>query len=130
MKFVNEVDFDKAYIRDDRLERLKSILEKKNVEVVSTKWICVKDNYKLLCMSCEREWEERGSAFFNSRRRAGRDRWARSKASQSCLLGVGNLNSFAECFGGQCLYRDYFGRKHKNEWRCKAGHVLYETSTL
>ena len=42
LNFANEVDFDKAYIRDDRPERLKSILEK-NVEAVSTKWIWVKD---------------------------------------------------------------------------------------
>jgi hypothetical protein len=43
LNFANKVDFDKAYIRDDRPKRLKSILEKKNVEAVSTKWIWVKD---------------------------------------------------------------------------------------
>jgi hypothetical protein len=30
----------------------------------------------------------------------------------------------AKSFGGECLSKEYFGRKHKYEWRCKAGHVF------
>jgi len=124
LNFANEVDFDKAYIRDDRLEKLKSLLEKKNIEVVSTKWIGVKDKYKFRCLTCGHEWEAQGTAFFNSRRTAGCDSCARSKAGESRLLGIGNLDSFAKSFGGECLSKEYFGRKHKYEWRCKAGHVF------
>ena len=29
LNFINEIDFSKAYIRDDRLEKLKSILAQK-----------------------------------------------------------------------------------------------------
>jgi hypothetical protein len=124
LNFVNDVNFDKAYIRDDRLERLKSILEKKNVEVLSTKWIGVKDKYEFRCKTCGHEWEAQGTAFFNSRRIAGCDSCARSKAGQSRLLGIGHLDSFAKSFGGECLSKEYFGRKHKYQWRCKAGHVF------
>jgi transcription elongation factor Elf1 len=124
LNFANEVDFDKAYIRDDRLEKLKSLLEKKNIEVVSTKWIGVKDKYKFRCLTCGHEWEAQGTAFFNSRRTAGCDSCARSKAGESRLLGIENLDSFAKSFGGECLSEEYFGRKHKYEWRCKAGHVF------
>lgn len=124
LNFADEVDFDKAYIRDDRLDTLKSILEKKNVEVMSTKWIGVKDKYKFRCMACGHEWEAQGAAFFNSRRIAGCDSCARSKAGQSRLLGIGHLDSFAKSFGGECLSKEYFGRRHNYEWRCKAGHVF------
>ena len=124
LNFTDEVDFDKAYIRDDRLVKLKILLEKKNVEVVSTKWIGVKDKYKFRCLTCGHEWEAQGTAFFNSRRIAGCDSCARSKAGQSRLLGIGHLDSFAKSFGGECLSKEYFGRKHKYQWRCKAGHVF------
>ena len=68
--------------------------------------------------------EELGIAVINSRRIAGCDSCARSKAGQSRLLGIGNLDSFARSFGGECLSKEYFGRKHKYEWHCKAGHVF------
>ena len=46
-------------------------------------------------MTCGHEWGAQGSAGFKSRRTAGCDRCARSKAGRSRLLGIGNLDSFA-----------------------------------
>lgn len=124
MNFANEADFDKAYIRDDRLERLKSLLEKNNVEVVSSKWIGIKTKYKSRCMTCGHEWDAQGTAFFNTRRAPRCDRCARSKVGQSRLLGAGSLDSFVKSFGDEHLSKKYFGRKHIYEWRCKARHVF------
>ena len=95
-----------------------------NVEVISTKWIGVKDNNKFRCLTCGHEWEAQGIVLFNSRRAAECDRCASSKAGQSRLLGREKLDSFSKSFGGVCLSKEYFGRKHEYEWRCKAGHVF------
>ena len=89
MNFANEADFDKAYIRDDRLERLKSLLEKNNVEVVSSKWIGIKTKYKFRCITCGHEWDGQGTAFFHSRRAPRCDRCARSKVGQSRYWELG-----------------------------------------
>ena len=121
MNFANEAVFDKAYIRDDRLERLNSMLERNNVEVVSSKWIGIKAKCKFRCMTYGHEWDAQGTAFFNTRRTAG---CARSRAGQSRLMGSGSLDSFAKSFGGEHLPKKYFGWKRKYELRRKAGHVF------
>ena len=119
MNFANEADFDKDYIRDDRLERPKPILEKNTLEVVSSKWIGIKAKYKFHCMTCGHEWDAQGTTFFNSRRASGCDRCARSKAGESRLLGAGSLDSFVKGFGGErwvCSLGDFNNMTFPNKF--------------
>jgi hypothetical protein len=124
LSFTDEVDFDKACTRGDRLEKLKTLLEMKKVEVMSTKWMRVKGKVKFCRLTCEHEWDAQGNAFFISRRKSGCDRCARSKAGQSRLQCIEKPDSFAKSFGGACLSGEYFGRKHKYEKRCEDGYLL------
>jgi len=124
LNFSKKIDFDKAYIRDDRLEKLKSILEQKRIEVISTKWIGIKDKYKFRCLNCGHEWEAQGTAFFNSRRISGCDSCARTDKAKSQLLGLEALHEFAKSQGGECLSKEYVQRRHTYEWRCKDGHTF------
>jgi hypothetical protein len=124
LNFDQNVDFDKAYIRDDRLEKLKSILDKKNIDVLSTKWIGTKDLYRFRCRTCENEWEARGTAFFNSRRIAGCDHCARARYGESRILGIEVLQNFAISNGGECLSTEYIRRNFTYEWKCKTGHIF------
>ncbi len=124
LNFDQNVDFDKAYIRDDRLEKLKSILDKKNIDVLSNKWIGTKDLYRFRCRTCENEWEARGTAFFNSRRIAGCDQCARARYGESRILGIEALQNFAISNGGECLSTEYIRRNFTYEWKCKTGHIF------
>jgi hypothetical protein len=67
-----------------------------------------------------------GATLFNSRRTARCDRCARSEAGQSRLPGIDKLDVFAKTFGDESVSREFFGRRHRYEWRCKAAHVLLE----
>jgi hypothetical protein len=124
LNFNPTVDFDKAYIRDDRLEKLVSLLDKKNIDVLSTKWIGTKDLYKFHCRICNNEWEARGTSFFNSRRIAGCDRCARARYGESRVLGIEVLQNFASAHGGECLSTEYIKRNFTYEWKCKVGHLF------
>lgn len=124
LNFDLNVDFDKAYIRDDRLAELISVLDNKNIDVLSTKWVGTKDLYEFRCRVCSHTWEARGTAFFNSRRIAGCDSCARTKYGQSRILGLAALQSFASKHEGECLSKEYVRRNYTYEWKCKEGHFF------
>lgn len=124
LNFDDNADFNKAYIRDDRLEKLILIVEKNGIEVLSTKWIGTKDFYKFHCRVCDHIWEAQGTAFFNSRRVAGCDRCARAKFGKSRLLGIEALQLYAKRHGGICLSTEYIRRNYTYEWKCSEGHVF------
>lgn len=122
--FDKEIDLAKAYIRDDRLIELKSLLEPKRIEVLSKKWLTTNTRYEFLCRVCGHRWKALGNAFFNSRSVAGCDKCARAKAGEATKLDISVLQDFALSHGGKLLSANYVRRIHIYKWECKSGHVF------
>ena len=115
-------DFEKSYIREDRLDELKSLLSQKKIRVLSNKWIATDTKYKLKCEICDYEWSARGNAFFNTRRVAGCRRCAHKKNIEGQKLGIEVLSDYAKKFDGKVLSKIYVRRNHEYEFKCKEGH--------
>ena len=86
--FSKPIDFEHAYIRDDRLPRLIEILKPKQITVLSTKWIGVNDSYQFRCDVCGHEWSAKGNHFFNARRVGGCQKCAIKKLAGSNKLKI------------------------------------------
>jgi hypothetical protein len=122
--FEAKINLDLAYIRVDRLDELREILDKKKIKVHSTKWISTNHAYDLECLTCGHHWSAKGSAFFNARRVAGCKKCALKAVAGANRHSIEVLHDFAESFGGSVLSDEYKGRNSSYEWRCKAGHVF------
>jgi formylmethanofuran dehydrogenase subunit E len=118
----SEVDFDQAFIRSDRLEELRLLLEPKQIRVLSKKWISVNSNYELQCGNCGHLWLARGKAFFNERRVAGCDKCARAAAVERRRGTMKILQEFAGKFDGVVLSTDFTKTTTYYKFRCKYGH--------
>ena len=73
-----QVNIFEAYIRGDRIEELRLILGRKEIEVLSSKYLGSNEYVELRCVKCGNIWKAKGNAFFNSRKTAGCDKCARS----------------------------------------------------
>jgi hypothetical protein len=120
--FKSPIDISRAYIRDDRLPILKSLLKEKRITVLSTKWFGVKDKYSFRCDVCGHEWMATGSHFFNSRRVGGCKKCSMVKLSGSNRLNLEEVQDFAKSHGGVCLSTEYGEIKQKYRFRCSQGH--------
>lgn len=120
--FVQKIDINKAYIRDDRLPVLIELLRNKQISVLSTKWIGVKDKYQFRCDVCGHEWEATGSHFFNSRRVGGCQKCSILLVAGSNRLDLEEMRTFAKKHGGVCLSESYGEIKQKYKFRCGKGH--------
>jgi formylmethanofuran dehydrogenase subunit E len=120
--FTSPADLSKAYIRDDRLPILKSILREKQITVLSTKWFGVKDKYSFRCEICGHEWMATGSHFFNSRKVGGCKKCSMAKLAGSNRLNLEEVQQFALNHGGICLSTEYGEIKQKYQFRCSQGH--------
>lgn len=120
--FAKEIDLDKAYIRDDRLPVLIELLKKKQITVLSTKWIGVKDKYEFRCDVCGHEWRATGSHFFNSRRVGGCQKCSQAAVGDLNRLDLDEIHEFAKKHGGVCLSESYGHIKQKYKFRCAEGH--------
>jgi hypothetical protein len=120
--FTSPIDFEKSYIREDRLDELKSLLSRKKIRVLSNKWIATDTKYKLKCEICDYEWSALGNAFFNTRRVAGCRRCAHKKNIEGQKLGIEVLSDYAKKFDGKVLSKIYVRRNHEYEFKCKEGH--------
>lgn len=120
--FDKAIDLSKAYIRDDRLVELKTLLKLKNIEVLSNAWLGVNEKYKLHCNVCGSEWEARGNAFFNTRASAGCKHCATRVPGNKMDISV--LVNFAEEHGGKLLSQTYVRRNHTYQWSCAKGHIF------
>jgi hypothetical protein len=119
-----EIDFSSAYIRDDRLHRLRELLADKEIEVLSKKWISTKTKYDLLCRKCGHKWQAQGSAFFNSRSIAGCFVCARKASGEKQRGNIEDLQLFAENFGGIVLSKRYTKRNAEYKFRCRNNHTF------
>ena len=122
--FHTSIDYSKAYLRQNRIEDLKNILVGKNIELISKNWLGVNYKYEMHCLTCGHTWKARGNAFFNSRKVAGCDKCARSKAGLRTLGNIQILQDYAKKFDGQLISEKYIRRNTTYEWKCKNGHYF------
>jgi len=120
--FSKSIDYQSAYIREDRLQELRDLLNPKNIRVISSKWTKVDDYYDFQCIVCFTKFRSRANSYFNSRRVAGCDfcnrRNPRNKKSLQDLI------DYAQKFEGELLSSAYIRSNHSYTWRCKNGHVF------
>jgi hypothetical protein len=123
-EYLRKVDLNRAYIREDRLNELKKLLEPKFIEVLSTKWIDTDTRYRFHCLKCGHKWSARGDAFFNSRRVAGCKKCAMKNLRDKQRGNLSTLNTFALKFGGKVLSDTYKDSQSKYQFECRLGHVF------
>jgi len=122
--FTKPIDLNRAYIRDDRLPKLVELLKPKQITVLSTKWIGVKDSYQFRCDVCGHEWSATGSHFFNSRRVGGCKKCSMKILAGSNRLTLEEMQVYANQFGGKCLSTKYGEIKQKYKFECSRGHIF------
>lgn len=120
--FGKEINLSMAYIRDDRLGELKELLSKKQITVLSTKWIAVDTKYDFECEVCGHIWSARGNHFFNSRRIGGCKKCAMKAVAGANRSDIKELQEYAAKFGGICLTEHYGEIKQTYKFKCKFGH--------
>lgn len=117
-----EVDIEKAYIRNDRISELRSLLKPKQIKVLSNKYFGSNQLVDLECLVCGNRWSTRGNAFFNRRRTAGCDKCNRRNQGDRHRLTFQSLVDFAKKFDGEVLSTTYIQRRYVYLWKCNAGH--------
>lgn len=122
--FGKIIDFNKAYIREDRLEELRRVLSEKNIKLISEKWIDTDTRYEMECLTCGNHWKAPGSAFFNARRVAGCKRCAMKLLIDSQRGSLDELRIWASRFGGSLLSKEYLTNQSKYRFICSKGHVF------
>lgn len=120
--FKSPIDFSKSYIKDDRLSELRELLSRKNITLISDKWLTVNTRYQLKCNVCSREWSAQGNAFFNSRSVAGCRKCSHKAKSEKQKLGMDALIQYANKKGGRVLSKEYIKRAFVYEFECEKGH--------
>ena len=128
--FSMEINFDLAFIRDDRIEELRKALLSRNLTLMSEKWIDVTYRYEIRCNVCAHEFRQAARSYLNSRKVAGCKKCAMKVTAQEVgkrKLGIGALRGIAEKHGGRCVSTEYRDVKTKYEWVCKKGHEFSRT---
>lgn len=119
--FDQEIDFEKAYVRKDRLGEIKDILSSRDCKLLSTKWLGVKEKYEVQCLIDNYRWTVVGSEIIAG---AGCNKCARRKNGENQRLGIEGLCSIAKRYGGTVLSKKYSNSKASYKFRCKNGHVF------
>ena len=120
LDFAKDIDFQSAYIRDDRLEELRTLLEPKKIKVLSSKWTTVDHHYEFQCQVCKSTFKAKANSYFNSRRVAGCDYCNRQKPRNK--LSLDDLVEYANKFEGKLVSNAYIRSNHVYKWICKFGH--------
>jgi formylmethanofuran dehydrogenase subunit E len=120
--FTKKIDFSLAFIRDNRIEELISILNEKQITLHSKTWLGSNQKYDLECRICGSVWQARGNSFFNSRRVSGCKKCAVQMAADFNRGELRDLIDYASKYGGECLSDKYVKRLWSYEWRCAQGH--------
>lgn len=120
--FDDPVNFESAFIREDRLVELKKLLAPKRIRVLSTKWTKVDSFYEFECQVCGSRYKARANSYFNSRRVAGCNYCARRTPGNK--KNIESLRGFALRHNGELLSEVYVRRNHTYTWKCGAGHVF------
>lgn len=123
--FLMPINFNHAFIKDDRLNELREVLETRNLRLLSEKWISVAYKYEIACNECGYRFRQQARSYLNSRKVAGCKKCAMRQTaldSSQRKLGFDALVEVAEFNGGRCLSTEYKSVKSKYEWLCSKGH--------
>lgn len=119
--FSQKIDFDRAYIRTDRLKELKERAATKGLKVLSKKWLGLEHYYKVECQVCKKSYEVAGTAFMY--KRINGCRYCRLvKNNNKSTLTIDIPTSFAKKHKGKLLDTEYKNMHAPMRWRCHKGH--------
>ena len=115
------VDFNRAYIREDRISELRSRARQRDIEVLSSKWLGTTAIYKVKCLKCKNSYEVSGTAFMG--RKINRCRFCvlRQNFNKS-TLSIQEAQAYADKFKGILVSTTYKNMHTPLDWKCKENH--------
>ena len=122
-----EISFEAAFIRDDRLEELRSALATRNLDLISEKWVDVSYRYKIRCRNCGHSFEQSARSYLNSRKVAGCKKCSMASVAELVSgrkLGISKLEDIANRYEALLISDSYVDKKSKYEWICRQGHKV------
>lgn len=119
--FTQNIDFDRAYIRTDKLDELISRAATKGIKVLSKKWLGVEHYYKVECQVCLNRYEVVGSAFMSSKINGCRFCTLKQNFNKSTLT-IDVPSAYAKKHKGKLLDSEYRNMHTTMNWECKKGH--------
>ena len=122
LEAMKKIDLNKAYIRNDRIEELRDILNSKNIELLSNKFLGVKEKYKARCRIDNHEWSVVGSEIIAG---VGCKKCSMRILKEKHTGNINNVEDYANKFDGKVLTKDYLGANGKYEFKCKKGHIFF-----
>ena len=121
--FTQKIDFDRAYIRTDKLEELISRAATKGIKVLSKKWLGVEHYYQVECQVCLNRYEVVGSAFMSSKINGCRFCSLKQNYNKSTLT-IDVPSDYAKKHKGKLLDSEYRNMHTTMTWQCKKGHLF------
>lgn len=119
--FDQEIDFDRAYIRTDKLEELRERTASKSLKLLSKKWLGVEHYYKVECQVCKNAYEVAGTAFMGRKINGCRFCYLKKNSNKS-TLSIDIPIAFARKHKGRLLDTEYKNMHSPMNWRCGKGH--------
>ena len=116
-----KIDINQAHIRNDRLEELRSLLDKKEIDLLSDKFLTAKEKYSMKCRIDGHVWRAIGSEIFAG---AGCKKCAMKKLHNKQVGNIQTVIDFAESNNGIVLTKEYLGARGSYEFRCKNNHAF------
>jgi hypothetical protein len=117
--FDQKISFDDAFIRDDRLEDLRELVESKNGSLLSKKWLGVKFRYLVKCNSDGHKWRTSGSELLHG---AWCKQCAMRSLKKSHTGSIHDVIEYAKQHKGVILSEEYIGAAGKYRFRCQHRH--------
>ncbi len=121
--FHDEIDFDKAYIREDVLARIKSNAEKQGLVLLTETWFGNKHKYKMKCSAEGHNFTKPGQAIIGIEAKFSCPKCPK----ETSPWNIGNLNEiskFAKSKKGELLSSVYVRQAFNYQFRCENGHVF------
>lgn len=119
--FDQDIDYDRAYIRTDKLEELRERTASKSLKLLSKKWLGVEHYYKVECQVCENAYEVAGTAFMGRKINGCRFCYLKKNSNKS-TLSIEIPIEFAKKHKGKLLDTEYKNMHSPMNWRCSKGH--------
>lgn len=128
--FASPINFGKAFIKDDRIDELRTVLKSRNLDLLSDKWISVSYKYDISCNECGYQFKQPARSYLRTRKAAGCKKCAMKQTAvdvRKRKLGIDALRDVAALNGGECLSMEYISSRTKYKWRCLKGHTFERT---
>ena len=119
--FNQKIDFDRAYIRTDKLQEMKDRAETKGLIVLSKKWLGGEHYYEVKCESCQNIYEVAGNAFMGRKINGCRFCTLNTNYNKS-TLSIDVPMAYAKKYRGQLLENEYKNMHTPMKWRCSKKH--------